>query len=401
MKLSALLFSAVSGILLGDSAVEASFHRDVVSKLAKKERSPLPFISSKSSHNNVKMEGELLAKAIPLSEYHDQLRSLGVDVPSAALESANGDRRLEDNADDYFMNEQDMYSFSGYSMKYAKCQPIQQFSEDALLAGEYSPMVTQDVVILRLCPYKSCSSSRQYGCHYNYAEYAIGLNDYMRVMLRYRADKKERLCEWCEGCNARRKLEDNQEEEAQEDEQEDEQQEEEDQNEEEDQEAEEANNGDDYYNANNYDENDECYVYSSYCDNYYYDCPEEGQDENENQDDYYYNQQQVNYLDEDEYYNFLGCTELADQYGSLYFVRPACDSSSSKITMAVFYDEYCSQSAKKVANIDSFQVGFNEEVFESMYDGSCMDCSESVSSTLNNYTLFEMPRVHSFPEPAS
>lgn len=371
MRFSAALVSAVGSILLGD--VQANFHRDVISKINNR---PLPFISGHKKANNV--QDELLAKAIPLSEYNDQLKALGVDV------SADGNRQLEDNADDYFMADEDLYSLSGFSMKYAKCQPIQQFSEDALLAGEYSPMVTQDVVILRLCPYKSCSSSRQYGCHYNYAEYAIGLNDYMRVMLRYRADKKERLCEWCAACNgdnannnANRKLEDNQAE--------GEEQEEEEAQQEEQQDNEAA--GDDAYNANNNynDEDNECYTYSSYCENYYYDCQADGQaaqgdDANANQADDYYNQQQANYLDEDEYYNFLGCTELADQYGGIYFVRPTCDSSESKISMAVFYDEYCSQSASKVASIDSFQVGFDDEVFESMYDGSCMDCSESVST---------------------
>ena len=378
MRFSAVLVSAVGSILLGDA--QANFHRDVISKTNR----PLPFISGHKKANSV--QDDLLAKAIPLSEYNDQLKALGVDV------SADGNRQLEENADDYLMADEDLYSFSGFSMKYARCQPIQQFSEDALLAGEYSPMVTQDVVILRLCPYKSCSSSRQYGCHYNYAEYAIGLNDYMRVMLRYRADKKERLCEWCAACNgdnnnnnANRKLEDNQ---AQDEQQEEEQAQDEEQQQ--DDNVEEAA-GDDAYNANNnnnYDEADECYTYSSYCENYYYDCQADGQaaqgdDANANQADDDYNQQQ-NYLDEDEYYDFLGCTELADQYGGIYFVRPTCDSSESKISMAVFYDEYCSQSASKVANIDSFQVAFDDEVFESMYDGSCMDCSESVSTSTKN-----------------
>lgn len=405
MRSSALLISAITGLLLGDSTVDASFHRDVVSKTAKKDRVPLPFISGKSgsrnnNDNNVNMEDELLSKAIPLSEYHNQLRALGVDVPFAALESANGERRLEEDGDDYFMADEDMYSFSGYSMKYAKCQPIQQFSEDALLAGEYSPMVTQDVIILRLCPYKSCSSSRQYGCHYNYAEYAIGLNDYMKVMLRYRADKKERLCEWCQACNnAERKLEEDEDQDEDEEEQEDNGEDEEEQA---DDEAEgddnaEAANGDD--NANYYDEDDECYVYSSYCENYSYDCAAddddaEGDDANQNQDDYYYNQNGVAYIDEDEYYNFLGCTELADQYGAMYFVRPACDTSDSTIKMEVFYDEYCSQSASKVASIDSFQVGFNDEVFESMYDGSCMDCSESNYPPTFNANSYMCNKMH-------
>jgi len=387
MRSSALLLSVISSLLIGVHA--NSFHRDVVSKVAKKERQRTP-LNRKLRQQNV--EDKLLSKAIPIAEYNRQLRSLGVEPPVPE------ERKLEENnyADDYFMNDQYMYSFSGYSMKYARCQPIQQFSEDALAAGEYSPMVTQDVVILRLCPYKSCSSSRQYGCHYNYAEYAIGLYDYIRVMLKNKEQRLERTCEWCKAClgdgDERRKLEEAQD------------QEDNGENDNADNNENQNNaNGDDYYkgdddggnnnnnnNANgddysqyNYDENDECYIYSSYCDNYYYDCAEDGNNNNNNYDDYYYNQQQGNYLDIDEYYDYLGCTELADNYGALYFVRPTCDSSTNEIAMAPYYDEYCSQSASSVANMDNFQVNFDEELFEDFYSGECMDCSESVSHTID------------------
>lgn len=377
MKFSALLVSVVSGLLFGESLALGSFHRDVVSKVAKKER-------RLNQQQNV--QDELLAKAMPIEEYNRQLKALGVDIPSAASEEA---RKLEDGADDYYINENYMYSFSGYSLKYAKCQPIQQFSEDALAAGEYSPMVTQDVVILRLCPYKSCSSSRQYGCHYNYAEYAIGLNDYIRIMLRYRAEKKEKLCEWCGECVNQRKLE----------EENGEQEGEQNQNNNENQGADDYygaaddayqnnNNNNDDGNNNNYaqyyDEDDECYIYGSYCENYYYDCEVEDDNNNQNQqqnyyqDDYYYYLQEKT-VDEEDFFNYLGCTELADNYGGIYFVRPSCDSSSDKIGMTVYYDEYCSQSASQAVNMENFEVAFDEDMFAELYEGSCMDCSESVS----------------------
>jgi len=370
-----MITGAVGSVSIADAT--ANFHRDVIS--ASQDKRPLPFVMSGQRANNI--QDELLSKAMPLSEYYRQLKSLGVDVPSDALAAegpgAHRDRQLENkqNADDYFIDDEDMYSLSGYSMKYAKCQPIQQFSEEALMAGEYSPMVTQDVVVLRLCPYKSCSSSRQYGCHYNYAEYAIGLNEYMQVMLRYRADKKERLCEWCAGCGANRRLEDaEQEEDAQDGGDENNNNQEEEDNGEENGEENDDNNN----NANNYDENDECYTYSSYCDNYYYDCAADDEQQEADDDNY-------NYIAEEEYYNYLGCTELADKYGGIYFVRPTCDASDSTISMAVFYDEYCSQSASKVTNIADFQIAFDEEVFESMYNGTCIDCSESVST----YSIFK------------
>ena len=404
MRVSAFLFAVACGLLSGESPVHAnSFPKDVVSGVANKEHRKLPFMGD-TPHNS-QMEDELLSKAVPLTEYNNKLRSLGMDPITS-------DRNLEEQADDFYMNEQNMYSFSGYSLKYAKCQPVQQFSTEALAAGEYSPMVTQDIVILRLCPYKSCSSSRQYGCHYNYAEYAIGLNEYIRIMLRYKQSKKERLCEWCAGCQGNdnngdgRRLEENQQ-----------QQENGEENQNDGQEENQAqengeNNGnqdgnDDYYAAqddgynannnnynngnynddgNNYDENDECYIYSSYCENYYYDCDAEGEQQQQNQyyyaDDYNNNQnqqQQNNYIDEEEYFNYLQCVEIADNYGGIYFVRPSCDVSENKIIVAVFYDEYCSQYAGDNVNADNLNVAFDDSVFEDLYDGSCIDCSESVS----------------------
>jgi len=412
MRLSALLVSVVCGLLLGDNAVvrAGSFQRDVVSKVAKKVR-------QQTQQQNV--EDELLTMAMPIEEYNSQLKALGVDLPTAAAsEGAMEDftRMLDEDGDDYYMNENAMYSFSGYSLKYAKCQPIQQFSADALEAGEYSPMVTQDIVILRLCPYKSCSSSRQYGCHYNYAEYAIGLYDYIRIMLRYRANKKEKLCEWCADCiNNRRKLEEeNGENNGDQDNQQN------DNNNQDDNQAQ----GDDYYQADDdgggnnnnnnnnnnnddggnnyanqyyYDEDDECYTYSSYCENYYYDCAD---DENDQQQQYnYYQDDYAQYMAdktiaEEDYYDYLGCTEIADDYGGIYFVRPTCDSSAQKIGMTVYYDEYCSQSAAKYVNMDNFEVAFDDSVFYELYEGSCIDCSESNYPPGFNANSYMCNKIH-------
>jgi hypothetical protein len=380
MRFSALLFSVVNGLLWSNSllpqvhahAHSNSFHRDVISGAARKEH---PQLERKHS-----MQDELLEKAVPIAEYNAQLKSLGVLVEptssSSAAEGANGEsRRLEEEGevDDYYLNEQYMYSFSGYSLKYAKCQPIKQFSESALEAGQYSPLVTQDVVILRLCPYKACTSSRQYGCHYNYAEYAIGLFDYIRIMLRYKAEKKASLCEWCTTClNGRRQLDEAAADDA----------------------AAAADDyykyegvGDDFYQKNDdtnyYDESDECYMSGTYCKNYYYDCQADDdqnnqQNQNYYQDDYSYYRAQK-YIAEDEYFNYLGCTELKDEYGGIYFVRPTCDTSADQIKFSVYYDAYCTESASSLISMDNFQVTFNEAVFEELNEDSCIDCSESVS----------------------
>ena len=395
MRLSALLFSVASGVLWSHSVLAHvhSFHRDVVSGAAKIARRQLNVPTATVTATNSRMQDDLLAKAIPLAEYNAQLKSLGVleelssSSSSAASEGANGEsRRLEEQeeegeVDDYYLSEQYRYSFSGYSLKYAKCQPIKQFSEAALEAGQYSPLVTQDVVILRLCPYKACTSGRQYGCHYNYAEYAIGLYDYIRIMLRYKAAKKESLCEWCATClNGRRKLD-------------------------EDAQADDAAAGDDYYkydgeddtykqnngdDDNNYDENDACYNYGTYCKNYAYDCQADDDQNNQQgqyyQDDYAYYKAQK-YIAEDEYFDYLGCNQLKDKYGSIYFVRPTCDTSADQIKFSVYYDAYCSQSASNMISMDNFQIAFNEAVFEELNEGECIDCSESVSSSSSTWCV--------------
>jgi hypothetical protein len=190
------LAAFVSLNLLTLSIVDASFLRDVVR-------------SEEKTAKEDALEGALLAKAIPLDEYRANLRAQGFDISDQTrrLEDEADENEDNDDGDDYFINGNYMYSFSGYSMKYAKCQPVQRFSENAISAGVYTPMVTDDIAILRLCPYRFCSSSKTFGCHYNYAEYAIGLTDYVRIMLRYKLDKEEQLCDWCDGCYARRKLE--------------------------------------------------------------------------------------------------------------------------------------------------------------------------------------------------
>ena len=197
MRLTWLVAAAVSQIL-SPSAVEASFLRDVVRRTENQAR---------KMEREGGLEDALLAKAVPIEEFKANLRAKGISVP-ANLDLPSELRRLDEEDDDYYVNSDYMVSFSGYSLKYARCQPVQRFSEDAITAGEYSPMITDDIVILRLCPYRFCSNSRTYGCSYNFAEYAIDVKDYTRVMIRYAEDKKEQLCDWCDSCYARRRLDD-------------------------------------------------------------------------------------------------------------------------------------------------------------------------------------------------
>ena len=315
------------------------------------------------------MEQALLAKATPLDEYKAMLRERGYDV-GRQLDQAAGDDynyqyqyQYEQNDDNEEEEEEEQqqdnenqgygnygYNFDAYSLKYAKCQPVQRFSEESIEAGEYSPMIVDDIVILRLCPSRFCSVSKQFGCHYNYADYAIGLSDYVAIMLSYKVDKSEQLCEWCEGCyggGGRRQLDDtgNGDDDAS-------------------QWWNYANNGDDDYSYN-----DPCANYESYCTDEYGDsvC-----DEDNNGDD--------NYLGIEDYFDYLNCVHIKDEQDYSYFVQPRCDGESQTITMGVFYDEFCSQYAGSEASLNNMGLSFREGFFEDIYSTStCIDCAESVS----------------------
>ena len=174
----------------------ANFDADVVRPVRRTAAAnrQLPFLKREMdvdplSHPD--LNAELLAKAVPLAEYEKRVAQRG------------GQRHRVLNQDqkyDFDVDYDSMYSFSGFSLKYAKCQPVQYFSEDAILAGEHSPMVTEDIVILRLCPQATCSSSSSYGCYYNFADYALTLGEYIGIMLRYSARVRDNTCEWCDQC---------------------------------------------------------------------------------------------------------------------------------------------------------------------------------------------------------
>lgn len=389
-----LSFRTVVAALLAAQIAEGSFLRDVVGTQIAKNR----------------IEEELLQKAVPLEEYRANLRARGYDISLAT-------RNLEENAygnyanqyeaaDDYYMDESYMYSFSGYSLKYAACQPVQKFSEDAVYAGEYTPMITDDIIILRLCPSNSCSSSRAFGCLYNYAEYAVAISDYVRIMLRHEMDKKQQLCNWCTSCAGRRDLNEGEGAEGQEGADQDvnnqdaDNQEQDINNEEgEMDQVEGADAGDDgmadnadadadaaidaddgygnqaagddganvVYDDDNgsYSENDACYGYKSYCfDSGVSVCAENNDDGS-------------SYLTAEDYLNYMGCNNVNG-----YYLRPRCNGYDQTISMGIYYDKFCSQYAGDKVNMNSLGLGISPNAFQDFYSkGTCVDCSESVRKT--------------------
>ena len=176
MRLSGSTVATLAHILFFSiQSVKASFLRDVAG-----------YAQGRPSRNQMAIEDALLSKAISLEEYNQKLQAKGLQViatDSRRLDEDGADGQDEAANDDYYLDANYMYSFSGYSLKYAKCQPVQRFSEYAIKAGEYTPMVTDDIVILRLCPYRFCTASRTFGCHYNFAEYAQATG-WLRWLLR-------------------------------------------------------------------------------------------------------------------------------------------------------------------------------------------------------------------------
>jgi hypothetical protein len=404
MKL--LLTSLLFSLLLSAWSVEGeggSFLRDVAGKSASK-------LNKEQVLNN-----ELLAKAVPLDEYRAKLQEQGLylpmDVPSRQLaynynqgnikyyyynyngdddqaqvqyynrnQYQNDDQQQEEevNEDDYYVSNDSFIDFDGYSLKYAKCQPVQRFSASAVEAGEYSPMVLNDIVIMRLCPSYYCSSSRDYGCLYDYAEYAIDMTDYVRVMLRYKMDQNYQMCEWCQNCVAGRRRaannyyyynnynnddaaaaagDDGYNQAAGDDAA--------------------AAQGDDGYVANNDDAAaveypEGCEDYESYCldENGYSVCD---QDNNANAGD-----DGVQYMATEEYLDIIGCTQV----NGGYFIRPRCNGYTGSISMAVYHDRFCTWYAGDEVDIDTFGLGIDQSIFEGFSGTGCLDCSQSVRITL-------------------
>jgi hypothetical protein len=249
-------------------------------------------------------------------------------------------------------------------------------------------MVTEDIVILRLCPQATCSSSSSYGCYYNFADYALTLGEYIGIMLRYSARVRDNTCEWCDQClknergrDRRRRLADDQAAAAAAD----------DGNAAAAAAADDANAAaqgdaaaaaddkadaaaaaddkaaaaavDDAAAADDFDPSEyACDGYNDYCTNYQAMCGD-GDDDT--------------YIDYESFIDYMDCTEVKyNDYA--YFVRPRCDADSGTIKMAVYYDNYCIQYAGNDINVKNLGLGFKEGMFSEFYSSTCVECSDSV-----------------------
>jgi hypothetical protein len=297
----------------------------------------------------------LLQKAVPLDEYKKRINAQGLRIQkdsSRHLEDAynddgNDEEEQYENEDDFYVNENNYVNFTDYSFKYAKCQPVQRFSQKAVEAGEYSPMVVNDIVVLRLCPSSYCSDSRAYGCNTEYVEYAVELTDYIRIMLRYEMDKKDQLCDWCDNCYGNRRTAQKY-----------------------------YYTYDEYGNVqlNYYEEEDDAYSnldcseYSSYClDSYNKSVCVDDDGDDDDGSSYYF-------MTTEGYMDYIDCTQV----NGGYFLRPRCDAYSETLTMGVYHDKFCSHYAGSEMSINSFNLGINATYFQEFgKDAGCQDCTES------------------------
>jgi hypothetical protein len=332
----------------------------------------------------------------------------------------------DDNDDDYFsLDEDSMLDFSGFSLKYAKCQTIQRFSEDAIKNGEYSAMVKEDIVILRLCPNSQCTSNKQYGCRYNYLEYAISLFDYLKFMLKYTIDKKSKLCDFCQSCGyftnnnnnnnnrhhrRRRRTEgEDQQDEANNERQQEGEDQAEDNNEnnnnnnnnnnQQEGDVNQDNNAaadadanadaDDETNDNEDDatstsESSICESYSTTCSQTESYCLNGGAssfatvDDDDTASSSSSSSSSSSKLPYNDYFDYLGCVKIVSN-GANYWIRPRCDPYKDNIHMDIYYDPYCSQYAGNDVNLREVSgINFQQSVFTPYYNGTCIDCSSSV-----------------------
>jgi hypothetical protein len=329
----------------------------------------------------------LLAKAVPLDQYKATLRAQGLYLWGEENEDEDITRRLdeqakyyyyqynddgkedvggqeaedEQNDDDYYVSNSDYLSFNGFAIKYAKCQPVQRFSPNAVSSGEYSPMVLDDIVMLRLCPSFYCSDSREYGCSYDYADYAVNLRDYIRIMVRHKMDQEEQLCEYCQACGAdvagrQRRTEQQQYQKYY---------------------------GDDSYGGGY---GSACNGFNTYC------FDSDGNAVCSNNNNRKLEDQDVNgnTLDAQGYLDIIDCVQVEGGY----FIRPRCDGYTQKLSMGIFHDKFCSQYAGDSIDISSFNLGVDKYYFDEFAgQAGCMDCSETVRTIILEKRARKSPRV--------
>lgn len=455
------LLLTVSGIISVDGAkisnldIHKAFHRDVVwgstgmdNNLKQKRRSNREWkrILSKSGIMNepdeqAKFDESLRPKLKPLKEFlqtenaelysgyisQSMITSMTHSVASRRL--ADDDAADDANDDGNYTYNNPYYDLSGYAFKYHKCQPIQRFSSNVANDKDYfSPLVTDYIVLLRLCPQKTCKSSMSHGCNSGFGEYAISLSDYLRHKTNYYKARMQNLCALCDECifstlndnynpgnngnNRHRRTEDGGGDDA----------------------ADDGGGGDDGGDdgggggddggggGDDGGDNDDFYAYDDAAVAYddaaaAYDDAAVAYDDGADDDTVIYNcTYDTSYVqkyyeecfDNREYcyYNYVSYDDDEEEDGDEedydydadifscgmwnpnvnYYMAPRCDASSGEMLMGYFFDKYCSQYSGRDTNLDDF-TGIDSSTYFELTN--CVNCKSSYDPVVNE-TVMDM-----------
>ena len=201
--------------------------------------------------------------------------------------------------------------FSGYSIKFEKCQFVKQYDGKEGGGGGNEDVdtiiSTKRFVIFRLCPDSSCGS-----CNYNYGEYIVDIDTYLEAALGYKQEVQEENCNTCNECYEKAAEAAEADDDA-------------------------AEEDEDAWKCQNVDTST-CYAE---CQNI------ENMEEN-------------GYMDASE---LTECQQLdyEDNYGNVYYAGAMCASSGSRIKIRIFTDEQCSNydSSKDVEDYMKNGDGYN------------------------------------------
>jgi len=370
------VFPVVSNMLLKIAISTILFLSVTTSSIASSSSFPLKLLRS--------FEENVVNKAKQKSNFKDRLFSKLKPFIRRKLDNNGYDDDYmnyyaDDDAqdgDDYVDDGQLYYGefafdIAKYSLKYARCQSINTWSDDMAQDEDATDILMQKkFIVFRLCPYNYCSSDSSYGCKNNYGEYIIELDDYLQLMKEEWADKIDGFCEYCDGCYRRRRNMRNlagddaaddyyaaggNYDDAADD-------------------AVAADDAGDDYNAgddagdNEVDEEEEdddandndcdqmCTTYSNVCSN---------RSSNNNNDD-------GNNNADDNYDNILECMEYENDDGLIRYIGPHCSSDGRSIVLGLFSDAYCTQVVGDAYDAASF-TGLNLE-YNTLSDYSPKQC---------------------------
>uniref|UniRef100_A0A7S1G121 Uncharacterized protein n=1 Tax=Corethron hystrix TaxID=216773 RepID=A0A7S1G121_9STRA len=358
-----------------------------------------------------------LYSRIQLLEGHPQEEQLrdAHEVEETSLSLSDFIRRqLGGDNDDGDGNGYD-YDITDYSLKFARCQMIKSYSDEAAEGGYEDVLVAQNFIVFRLCPTDTCSSSFKFGCRSNYGEYILPLADYLEVMSEYVYNQREAYCEYCGYCfenNRRlnrnnRKLDEGADEDEDENEDVDEEannddggggdddagENEDEANDDEEDENDDVENDDENNDdeENDNEENDDGNDGGNNDDGDANNVDDDKNNDGEANDDYvpaycedhcandnYYNKCQYqggNYAVD--YTDWFECTKYNSNDGNTYYIMAHCGNDSGvDIEIGIFSDKYCTKNigGPEIAS-EYTGVNFESDGMAEYYPEQCVTCN--------------------------